>query len=134
MKTVTIVSLLFLASTTFGELTKEDIRAIIKEEVRPIVKRKREVAASEKRMKEYIDLKIETVNARIDAVDQKLSARIDALESNVSRIWLAILALIAAAVALPQLIIVYSERNAAERIQTLIEQLRAKDAPPPPSS
>ena len=73
MKTVTIVSLLFLASTAFGELTKEDLRAIIKEEVRPIVKE--EVAASEKRMKEYIDLKIETVNAKIDAVDQKLSAR-----------------------------------------------------------
>ena len=135
MKTVTIVSLLFLASTAFGELTKEDIRTIVREEI----------AASEKRMKEYIDLKIETVNAkidavdqklsaRIDAVDQKLSARIDALESNVSRIWLAILALIAAAVALPQLIIVYSERKRGREIQTLIEQLRAKDAPPPPSS
>ena len=49
------------------------MRAIIKEEVPPIVKA--EIAASEKRVKEYIDLKIETVNARIDAVDQKLTAK-----------------------------------------------------------
>ena len=48
-----------------------------------------------------IDAVDQKLSARIDAVDQKLSARIDALEGNVSRIWLAILALIAAAVALP---------------------------------
>ena len=75
-------------------------------------------------MKEYIDLKIETVNTRIDAVDAKLNARIDALEGNVNRIWLAILALIAAAVALPQLIIVYTERKREKEIQLLIQQLR----------
>ena len=125
MRIVTILSLLLLASTAFGELTKEDIRTIIREENN----------ASEKRMKEYIDLKIETVNARIDAVDAKLNAKIDAvdaklnaridsLEGNVNRIWLAILALIAAAVALPQLIIVYSERKREKEIQLLIQQLR----------
>ena len=135
MKTVTILSLLLLVSPAFGQVTKEDLRTIVKEEI----------AASEKRLKEHIDLKIETVNARIDAVDQKLSARIDgveeklsaridALEGNISRIWLAILALIAAAVALPQLIIVYSERKRGREIQTLIQQLREKDGPSPPSS
>ena len=135
MKTVAILSLLLLVSPAFGELTKEDIRTIFREEN----------AASEKRIKEYIDLKIETVNARIDAIDQKLSAkidavdeklsaRIDALEGNVSRIWLAILALIAAAVALPQLIIVYSERKRGREIETLIQQLRDKNETTPPSS
>ena len=122
MRIVTILSLLLLASPAFSELTKEDLRTIIKEEVRPIIKE--EVTASEKRMKEYIDLKIETVNTRIDAVDAKLNAKIDALEGNVNRIWLAILALIAAAVALPQLIIVYSERKREKEIQLLIQQLR----------
>ena len=124
MKVMTILFLLLLVSPAFAELTKEDLRTIVKEEV----------TASEKRMKEYIDLKIETVNARIDAVDQKLNARIDALEGNVSRIWLAILALIAAAVALPQLIIVYSERKREREIQLLLQQLREKDDPPPRSS
>ncbi|MCE2395326.1 hypothetical protein J4G02_12125 [Candidatus Poribacteria bacterium] len=132
MKTVTILFLLLLTASAFGELTKEDIRTILKEEVRPIIKE--EVTASEKRVKEYIDLKIETVNARIDAVDQKLSARIDALEGSVSRIWLAILALIAAAVALPQLIIVYSDRKREKEIQLLIQQFREKDEPTPPRS
>ena len=135
MKVITILSLFLLASPVFGELTKEDLRTVVKEEL----------AASETRIKEYIDLKIETVNARIDAldkslnaridgVDNKLSARIDALEGNVNRIWLAILALIAAAVALPQLIIVYSERKREKEIQILIQQLREKNGISPPSS
>ena len=66
MRAITILFLLLLVSPAFGELTKEDLRTIIKEEI----------TASEKRMKEYINLKIETVNARIDAVN----TRIDALE------------------------------------------------------
>ena len=139
MKIVTILLLLLLASPVFGELTKEDLRTIVKEEVRPIIKE--EVTASEKRVKEYIDLKIETVNARIDttnaridAAEKSLGARINALEGNVSRIWLAILALIAAAVALPQLIIVYSERKREKEIQILIEQLREKNGIPSSSS
>ena len=128
MRIVTILSLLLWASTAFGELTKEDLRTIIREEI----------TASEKRMKEYIDLKIETVNAKIDAtnaridsVEKSLNARIDNVEKriddlkgNINRIWLAILALIAAAVALPQLIIVYTERKREKEIQLLIQQLR----------
>ena len=59
MKVIAILSLLlFLTTPAFSELTKEDLRTIIKEEVRPIIKE--EITASEKRMKEYIDLKIET--------------------------------------------------------------------------
>ena len=117
MKIVTILLLLLFASSAYGELTKEDLRTIIKEEN----------TALEKRMKEYIDLKV-------DAVDQKLTAKIDALEGNVSRIWLAILALIAAAVALPQLIIVYSERKREKEIHLLVQQLREKNGVPPSSS
>ncbi len=128
MKIVTIFLLLLFASSAYGELTKEDLRTIVKEEN----------AALEKRMKEYIDLKIDGVekglNARIDGVEKSLGARIDALEGNVNRIWLAILALIAAAVALPQLIIVYSERKREKEIQILIEQLREKNEIPPSSS
>ena len=129
MKTViTACFFLLLTSAAVGELTKEDVRTIIREEI----------TASEKRAREYIDLKIEAINARfeatnakidatnarIDALDNKLSGRIDALEGNINRIWLAILALIAAAVALPQLIIVYSERKREKEIQMLIQQLR----------
>ena len=147
MRIIAILSLLLLSSPAFGELTKEDIRTIMKEENN----------ASEKRLKEYIDLKIETVNARIDAtnaridaLDKSLNARIDALDKslnaridNVKRridesdgnltdrirdIWLLVLALIgllAAAIAIPQLIIAYREKGHRE-MQTQIDQLREK--------
>ena len=82
MKTVTILSLLLLTSPAFGELTKEDLRTILKEEVRPIIKE--EIAASEKRTREHIDLKIETVNARIDGLDKSLNARIDAVDQKLT--------------------------------------------------
>ena len=137
MRIVTILSLLLLASTAFGGLTKEDIRTIIREEVRPIIKE--EIAASEKRMREYIDLKVETVNAKIDAGDKSLNARIDNVEKRIDEsdgnltdrirdIWLLVLALIgllAAAIAIPQLIIVYREKGHRE-MQNQIDQLREK--------
>ena len=137
MRIVTILSLLLLTSAAFGGLTKGDIRTIIRKEVRPIIKE--EIAASEKRMREHIDLKIETVNARIDAGDKSLNARIDNVEKiidesdgnltdRVRDIWLLVLALIgllAAAIAIPQLIIAYREKGHRE-MQTQIDQLREK--------
>ena len=137
MRIVTILSLLLLTSAAFGGLTEEDIRTIIREEVRPIIKE--EIAASEKRMKEYIDLKIETVSAGIDAGDKSLNARIDNVEKiidesdgnltdRVRDIWLLVLALIgllAAAIAIPQLIIAYREKGHRE-MQNQIDQLREK--------
>ena len=138
MRTVTILSLLLLASPVFGELTKEDLRTIIKEEN----------DASEKRLKEYIDLKIETVNARIDALDQKiddveknLNDKIDAVEKNLNGkigaldnslndriddvriVMIALITLVAAAIAIPQIIIAFKERGQKE-MQTQIDQLR----------
>ena len=137
MRIVTILSLLLLTSAAFGGLTKEDIRTIIREEVRPIIKE--EIAASEKRMREHIDLKIETVNAGIDAGDKSLNARIDNVEKIIDEsdgnltdrirdIWLLVLALIgllAAAIAIPQLIIAYREKGHRE-MQNQIDQLREK--------
>ena len=142
MRIIAILSLLLLSSPVFGELTKEDLRTIIKEEVRPIIKE--EIAASEKRTREHIDLKIETVNAkidvtnaRIDAVETNLNGRIDnveksidALDENLTErirdIWLLVLALIgliAAAIAIPQLIIAYREKG-QKQMQSQIDQLR----------
>ena len=146
MRIIAILFLLLLTSTAFAELTKEDIRTIIKEEVPPIVKE--EITASEKRTREYINLKVEAINARIDAVNARIDAlnaivegRFDALntrmedvDSRFDRIWLAIIALITAAIALPQLIILYAERKRGREVQTLIQQLRDKNETTPPSS
>ena len=142
MRILTILSLLLLASPVFAELTKEDLRTIIKEEN----------AALEKRMKEYIDLKIDGVekslNARIDGVEKSLNAKIDALDQKVNdlgknlngkvddlgkslngriddirTIMIALIALITAAIAVPQIIIAYRERG-QKNMQTQIDQLR----------
>ena len=51
MKVITVLLLLLLTSPVFGELTMEDLRTVIKEEN----------TASEKRMKEYIDLKVDFI-------------------------------------------------------------------------
>ena len=108
--------LLFLASPAFGELTKEDIRIIVREEI----------VASEKRTREYIDLKIEAINARIDTVEKRIDGLDENLTDRIRDIWLLVLALIgliAAAIAIPQLIIAYREKGQKE-MQTQIDQLR----------
>ena len=129
MKFISVLSLLLLASPAFAELTKGDLRAVIQEEI----------AASEKRTMEYIDLKIDAVNARIDGVNAKidgveknLDTRIDAAEKNLNArigdlqlLQIALIGLIAAAVAIPQIVIAYKERDWKE-IRAEIQQLREK--------
>ena len=132
MKCITILSLLLLTSPAFAELTKADLRAVIQEEI----------AASEKRTREYIDLKIDAVNTKIDAVNTKIDAvntridavntRIDAAEKNLNNrigdlqlLQIALIGLIAAAVAIPQIVIAYKERDWKE-IRAEIQQLREK--------
>ena len=121
MKIVTILSLLLLASPVFGELTKEDLRTIVKEEN----------AALEKRVKEYIDLKIGTVNARIDAVEKSLGARIDSTNGyfdpfgTLDPFWIAMV-MIVFLIILPQLIILYKEIRDRKKNCTQIQELRER--------
>ena len=139
MKFITILFLLLLTTSAFGELTKEDLRTIIKEEVRPIIKE--EVTASEKRTREYIDLKVDALDqklsTRIDGVEKSLNARIDGVEKSIDEldeklsdrikdVWhvvLGLIGLIVATVAIPQIIIAYRERG-QRAMQTQIDQLR----------
>ena len=148
MKTVTILSLLLLVSPVFSELTKEDIRTIMKEEN----------AVLEKRVREYIDLKIEIVNTKIDALEKSVNARIDAVNARIDAVnaridavntridvleksmndrfddvnkkldwvWymmIALIGLVTAAIAVPQIIIAYRERGQKD-MQFQIDQLR----------
>ena len=127
MKVIIILFLLLLTATAFGELTKEDIRIIVREEV----------TASEKRTREYIDLKVEALNQRIDDVEKNLNDKIDNVNKNFDRVWLLIIALIGlitAAIAIPQLVIAYREKGQKE-MQLQIDQLREKiEAMQPPPS
>ncbi len=153
MKMLIILFLLLLqVSSTFGELTKDDLRTIIKEEI----------TASEKRMQEYIDLKIETVNARIDstnaridALDKNLNDKIDALDKSLNTkidvtnaridalgknlndeigfmrlLLIALIGLIAVAIVVPPIIIEYRGHKEVKKrqadFQTELRQLREK--------
>ena len=125
MKTILVLSILVcsIALPALGELTDADldkIRLIVKEEV------KTEIAASEKRTREYIDVKVEGLNQRIDDVNKNLNDEIDNVNKNFDRVWLLIIALIGlitAAIAIPQLVIAYREKGQKE-MQTQIDQLR----------
>ena len=159
MKIVVILSLLLLAVPASGQLTKDDLRTIVKEEN----------AALEKRLKEYIDLKVDGVeqslnaridgveknlNTRIDGVEQSLNARIDALDQRISmvernlidrigdlwRLMIGIIGLITAAIAVPQIIIAFKARGARDieerqaafeaELHQLREQLQVLQNPP----
>ena len=120
--TIAILLLLFFASPVLSKLTEEDIeaiRTIVKEDVRAIIKE--EITASEKRMKEHVDLKIQTVNARIDGVDTRIdgvNTRIEALDKQLGRIWgviIALIGLIAATIAIPQIMVVYKDINSNKK-------------------
>ena len=136
MKTILVLSILVcsIALPALGELTDADldkIRLIVKEEV------KTEIAASEKRTREYIDVKVEGLNQSIDDVEKNLNDKIDSVNKNLNdeidnvnknfdRVWLLIIALIGlitAAIAIPQLVIAYREKGQKE-MQTQIDQLR----------
>ena len=151
MKMLPILFLLLWVSPAFGQLTKEDLRTILKEEI----------TASEKRTREYIDLKVDglekslnvridatnarigeldkNLNARIDGLEKSLNARIDAtnaridaldksLNARIDDVWImmiALVGLIAAAIAVPQIIMAYKERGQKE-MQRQIDQLQEK--------
>ena len=143
MKVIIILSLLLLTSTAFGELTKEDIRTIVREEI----------TASEKRTREYIDLKIDgvekslnakidglekSVDARFNAVDTRFNAvntRFNAVDKKLDWVWymmIALIGLVTAALAVPQIIVAYRDRGRQEmqtqqqQMQLQIDQLREK--------
>ena len=116
MRIIAILSLLlFLTTPAFSELTKEDLQTL-KEDLRTIIRE--EIAASEKRTREHIDLKIETVNARIDAVDE-----------NFDPFWI-VMIIIGIAIVLPQIIIVfitvYDDIRERKIVETEIRKLHER--------
>ena len=77
MKTILVLSILFslIALPALGELNDADlnqIRLIIREEVEAELKA--EITASEARMKEYINLKLDNVNNQIKTNNSEIGA------------------------------------------------------------
>ena len=136
---VNVCLLLLVTLNATAELTKNDIQEIEKL-----------LDKHDEQMKQYIDLKIDAVNARIDKVEGTLSARIDKVESTLnaridkvkekvdSLMWFIVLlvAIIVGAVALPQAFQLWRERkesrrfdiieNQIERIQQAVHEVTAR--------
>ena len=139
MRTFILLLICFSVITVpaFGALTDADldkIRLIVKEEV------KTEIAISEKRMKTYIDTKIEMVNVKIDGVENRLGTRIDAVNNRIDsvekqmtfllNVIYGLIALIIIAIGIPQVIIGWRSKrdhsleNRMERLTEEIETLK----------
>ncbi len=130
MKTLLVLSILFcvIALPAFGELTDADldkIRLIVKEEVKTEItavrqeiagvrqEMKAEIAGSEKRIKDYIDAKIEGVHKRLSTYNWVISI---------------LMPLIVAAVGIPTAIIVWrsgKDRSLERRVETLAQEIEA---------
>lgn len=83
MKMLTILFLFLLVSLAYSQLTEENLQTL-KEELRIIVKE--EITASEKRVEEYIALKIDAVNNKIDGLEKSLNARINATNAQINAV------------------------------------------------
>ena len=124
MKHVLLCLILFcaIALPTRAELTSEDldkIRLIVKEEV------KTEVASSEARMKQYVDLKIEGVNGRIAGIEGRFTGMEKQLATLTYLVY-ALIALIVIAVGIPQIIMTLRDSSNRERdrkIEALTQEI-----------
>ena len=113
-KKVLLLASCFLMLTThaFAELTQSDLQEIDKL-----------IQASETRIKEYVDLKINALDAKltgqiraldakltgeINALDERVTGQIKALDGRLTQVYgfvIALVALIAVAVGLPQILV-----------------------------
>ena len=75
-----------------------------------------------------LNARIDETNARIDGVEKSLGARIDALDKRMDNMWrlmMGLFGLVAATIAIPQIIVAYRARGPKE-MQTEIEHLRER--------
>ena len=134
MKNILLFLILFcaIALPALGELTDADlnkIRLIVNDSEKRIkTDIKADIAASEKRMKEYIDTKIEGINGRITGIEGRFTGvdgRFTGLEGQITTLTYLVYALIAPiviAVGIPQIIITLRDNSNRERDRK-IEQL-----------
>ena len=135
MKPILVACMLciLLASSALSELTQEDldkIRLLVNEEVSKSVaaseaRLKAEIANSEARMKQYVDLKIENVETQIKAVEKQIIS-VEKQITHSTNLTYGLIALIVAAVGIPQIIMVWrsrSDRSLERRIEELSEDI-----------
>ena len=124
MKTVFVFSILFclIASPALGDLTNADldkIRLIIQEEI------KKEISESEKRMMDYVNLKIEGVEKQIISVEKQIIS-VEKQITFLMNVVYGLIVLIIAAIGIPQLILTSRNRrdqSLERRVEMLTEEI-----------
>ena len=130
MKTTLFLSVLFcaIALPALGELTDTDlnrIRLIINEEI------KKESSTTNKKI-DALDAKIDTLDARIQNVEKDVAwvrGKLDGIDKQITHatnITYALIALIVAAVAIPQILIALRsgrDRALERQVETLIQEV-----------
>lgn len=138
MKTILLLSILFsaIAFPALGELTDADIdkiRLIVNESEKRLKQEiKVEIANSEQRLKEYVDLKIEGINKQFASIDTQFASidkqfvsvnkRID----HVTNVVYGLIALIVAAIAIPQILMAWrsgKDRALERQVETLTREI-----------
>ena len=127
-----LAALLLFTQTAFAELIPEDIR-IIRQEVSEIVKT--ENAALEKRLREYVDLKFEILDAKFTTKFEAVEKQFEAIDDQFKTaregqkliliLVTSLIALIVLAIGIPQIIIAFKQRNQAA-LEAEIKTLREK--------
>ena len=122
-----LLSLCILNTTAFAELTQTDL-----DKINDLI------LASEKRMKEYVDLKIETVREEIRTLDANLTRQINTVKEEIKGVKgsvsmlfgfvIALVALIAIAIGLPQFLIARRGKDMEaylEKVEALSREVEA---------
>ena len=117
MKIITILlaGILLISTQVFADLSVSDL-----EKIESIVK------DSEARMKENVSGEIEKVNTRITEMDKRLTIQIGAVDTQVGRnfnLVLCLIALIAIAVGLPQIITAWQGRMLTKKYEALKQEI-----------
>ena len=152
MKSILLLSILFsvIAFPALGELTDADlnkIRLIVNESEKRLQQEiKTEIASAEKRLKEYVDIKIEgidkqfesvndkfkSVDKQFEGVDKQFEAVNDKFEGterqigHTTNMMYGLIALIVAAIAIPQILIAWrsaKDRSLEKQIETLTQEI-----------
>lgn len=113
MKYVILITLFatFYTTNLYAQLTKSDlneIRLIVKDEIETAIQ------ASEKRMRNYVDLKVHVLDNKLTGEIKRLDTKIDSLDKSINRNFQLILTLIGfvtIVVGIPQIIVIFQNRK-----------------------
>ena len=131
MKTFIFLSILLsvIAFPAFGALTDADldkIRLIVNDSEKRIREEmKAEITNAEARIKDYVDIRFKSIDERFQGVDKQIQG-VDKQITHVTYITYGLIALIIAAIGIPQIIVTWRsgrDRSLERQVEILTEEI-----------